>query len=133
MEGWEGGRWEGYGNWQVRFDLRSDCLPVFAVGWLGMFCFVFLHTFLILIHTVPVQGSRLEQGTRPFSPRREAVGERASKPVALLSKAMFLRVSQQGCSAFLGNLLSNFQLSWMRLENKKGPQFTFQHVQGLQF
>ena len=38
--GWEGGRWEGYGNGQVRldrFDRRSDSMPVFAVGWLGMF------------------------------------------------------------------------------------------------
>ena len=34
-----GGRWEGYGNGQVRFDRfdrRSDSMPVFAVGWLGM-------------------------------------------------------------------------------------------------
>ena len=33
--GWEG----GYGNGQVRFDRldgRSDSMPVFAVGWLGM-------------------------------------------------------------------------------------------------
>ena len=45
--GWEvgggrvgGGRWEGYGNGQVRFDQfdrRSDSMPVFAVGLLGMF------------------------------------------------------------------------------------------------
>ena len=44
--GWEvrggrvgGWRWEGYGNGQVRFDRfdrRSDSMPVFAVGWLGM-------------------------------------------------------------------------------------------------
>ena len=40
---WEGGKvgseWEGYGNGQVRFDRfdrRSDSMPVFAVGWLGM-------------------------------------------------------------------------------------------------
>ena len=36
-----GGRWEGYGKRQVRFDrfdCRSDSLPVFAVGWFGMIC-----------------------------------------------------------------------------------------------
>ena len=36
---WEvGGEWEGYGNGQVRFDRfdRTDSMPVFAVGWLGM-------------------------------------------------------------------------------------------------
>ena len=31
-----GGRWEGYGNGQVRCDRRSDSMPVFEVGWLGM-------------------------------------------------------------------------------------------------
>ena len=40
---WEGGKvgseWEGYGNGQVRFDRfdrRSDSMPVFAFGRLGM-------------------------------------------------------------------------------------------------
>ena len=47
---WEGGKvgrwkvgdeseWEGHGKGQVRFDRfdrRSDSMPVFAVGWLGM-------------------------------------------------------------------------------------------------
>ena len=43
MGRWEGGKvggeWEGYRNGQVRFDRfdrRSDSMPVFAVGWLGM-------------------------------------------------------------------------------------------------
>ena len=55
--GWEGGKgrrwevgWEGHRNGQVRFDLRSDSMQVFAVGWLGMFLFMLSLQFRCHVH-----------------------------------------------------------------------------------